>query len=117
MIESNLLPPDMRERLDPIEVISRGSGGIVILCLDRPLQRRVVLKLSSGGVQQDAEVNARFIREAQLLVSLSDPRIMRIFDVGEDRGQRYLLLEHLEGGTIEDRAGDGAQRRRCRPHA
>ena len=74
----------------------------VWLALDKRLGRRVALKLHAGYL--DA---ARFEREARSAASLSHPNIAGIYDYGEFDCQPYLVLEYLNGGTLERRLACG----------
>jgi serine/threonine-protein kinase len=79
-----------------------GAMSEVFLATDLELERRVVVKL----LGQDAE-QARFQREARAVAALADPNIVQVFDYGETDGRPYMVLEHLSGGTLEDRLSDG----------
>ena len=81
-----------------------GTGGMgqVWLAHDTQLDRQVALKLL--GADADPQ---RFEREAQAIASLSHPNICRLFDYGTADGRRYMVFEHLPGGTLEDRLAPG----------
>ena len=81
-----------------------GAGGMgqVWLAHDTQLDRQVALKLL--GADADPQ---RFEREAQAIASLSHPNICRLFDYGSADGRRYMVFEHLPGGTVEDRLAPG----------
>ncbi len=77
-----------------------GASGMaeVWLAHDLQLERSVVLKLL--GPRADAE---RFDRETRAIASLSHPNICRLFDYGSESGRPYMVIEHLPGGTLEER--------------
>ena len=79
-----------------------GSMSEVYLATDLELERRVVVKLVGPGADQ-----ARFEREAHAAASLADPNIVQVFDYGEADGRPYMVLEHLGGGSLEDRLEAG----------
>ena len=81
-----------------------GIGGMseVWAADDVELGRRVALKL----LARDADP-ARFEREAQAVAALAHPNICRLYDYGEDAGRPFMVLEYLEGGTLEDRLVPG----------
>src|SRR5262249_59597266 len=65
---------------------------------DLELGRRVALKL----LARDADP-ARFEREAQAVAALAHPNICRLYDYGEEGGRPFMVLEYLDGGTVEGR--------------
>src|SRR5258705_2810385 len=79
-----------------------GTMSEVYLATDLELERRVVVKL----LGRDAELE-RFQREARAAAALSHPNIVQLFDYGEVDGRPYMVLEHLSGGTLEERLKDG----------
>ena len=81
-----------------------GIGGMseVWAADDVELGRRVALKL----LARDADP-ARFEREAQAVAALAHPNICRLYDYGEDDGRPFMVLEYLDGGTLEDRLVQG----------
>jgi serine/threonine-protein kinase len=89
-----------RYRLD--ERIGLGGMGEVWSAQDLKLDRRVAIKLL--GPQADP---ARFDREARAIAALAHPNICRLYDYGRSDGRRYMVLEYLPGGTLEDRMRTG----------
>ena len=81
-----------------------GTGGMAEVWVARDLQldRRVAVKVL--GPRADPQ---RFEREARAIASLSHPNICRLYDYGEEEGRRYMVFEHLPGGTLEDRLTPG----------
>lgn len=81
-----------------------GAGGMseVWAADDLELGRRVALKL----LARDADP-ARFEREAQAVAALAHPNICRLYDYGEEGGRPFMVLEYLDGGTLEDRLVPG----------
>jgi eukaryotic-like serine/threonine-protein kinase len=79
-----------------------GSMAEVYLATDLELERRVVVKL----LGRDAE-HARFEREARAAAALASPNVVQLFDYGEADGRPYMVLEHLSGGTLEERLASG----------
>lgn len=64
---------------------------------DSLLARPVVIKFLNAAA---SEANQHFLREAQLIARLSHPHIMHIYDVGEQEGWGYLVLEYISGGDL-----------------
>ncbi len=94
------------ERLGPYEIRGLlGSGGIgtVYRAWDGRLGREVALKVLAEGVERAAASLAELEQEARLLASLSHANILGIFDVGEDRGRRYVVTELLGGVNLHQR--------------
>jgi Protein kinase domain len=82
-----------------------GHGGMatVYLARDLKLDREVAIKLLADNFAGDEEVRERFSREARLAARLDHPNVVQVFDVGEDEDRPYIVMEHVEGGTLEDR--------------
>ena len=89
---------------------SLGAGGMgeVYRSRDLKLQREVALKVLPDAVARDADRRARFEREAHVLASLNHPNIAAIYGIAEDRGMTALVLELVDGPTLEQRLADGA---------
>jgi eukaryotic-like serine/threonine-protein kinase len=83
--------------------LGQGGMGAVWLALDRDLDRPVAVKFPDPHADE-----ARFEREAHAAAGLSHPNIVSIYDYGVAEGRRYLVLEHLPGGTLADRLLSGA---------
>jgi tetratricopeptide (TPR) repeat protein len=94
------LPP---RYLDP-ERIASGGMGDVFLATDELLGRRVAVKVLADRYAWDDGIRQRFTREARAAARLSaEPGAVTIFDVGEWSGRPYIVMEHLPGGSLEDR--------------
>ena len=97
-------------RLGPYEVLAPlGAGGMgeVYRARDTRLDRTVALKVLAGHLAGDPELRQRFEREARVVSSLNHPHICALFDVGQQDGTDYLVMEHLEGETLADRLARG----------
>src|SRR5262249_3599656 len=97
-------------RLGPYEIVSLvGEGGMgqVYKALDARLNRTVAIKVLPQHVSANVDVRARFEREARALASLSHPHICSVFDVGQQAGTDYLVMEYLEGQTLAQRLEKG----------
>ncbi|MGQ0732454.1 MAG: serine/threonine-protein kinase [Acidobacteriota bacterium] len=80
-----------------LERIGRGAMGIVYAALDEPLDRRVALKLMLAELDEDPAIRERFYREARITGQLAHRNIVTVFDLGEEQGRPYLVMELLEG--------------------
>src|SRR6187549_1020816 len=93
-------------RLGPYEVVSLlGAGGMgeVYRARDPRLGRDVAIKVLPQGVTTDADLLARFEREARAVAALSHTNILSIFDIGTEGGVTFAVTELLEGQTLRDR--------------
>ena len=91
-------------RIGPYEIVGPlGAGGMgeVFRARDPRLGRDVAIKALPAAFAQDAERLARFEREAKLLASLNHPNVAGIHGVEEADGTRYLVLEFIDGETLE----------------
>jgi Tol biopolymer transport system component len=98
-------------RLGPYEILSPlGAGGMgeVYRARDARLNRDVALKVLPPAFTADADRVARFEREARVLASLSHPHIGSIYGLEEAGSVSALVLELVEGDTLEDRVRRGA---------
>ncbi len=84
-----------------VETIGSGAMGTVYRGWDTRLRREVALKLLVGGTWAAREVRQRFLNEARVLASLGHPHIVRIFEVGEEAGCLFFVMELLSGPTLE----------------
>jgi Tol biopolymer transport system component len=97
-------------RLGPYEILApAGAGGMgeVYRARDTRLERTVAVKVLPAHLAQSGEVRQRFEREAKTISSLSHPHICALYDVGNQDGLEYLVMEFLEGETLTDRLGRG----------
>ena len=93
-------------RLGPYQVVAPlGSGGMgeVYRARDTRLDRTVALKVLSPDLAADPSFRSRFEREARAISALNHPHICALHDIGQQDGVDYLVLEHLEGQTLEDK--------------
>lgn len=95
------------EHFEVTGVLGAGGMGAVYRARDTRLNRDVALKLLPDEFAADADRLARFQREAELLASLNHPNIAQIYGVEEDGGGRALVLELVEGPTLEARIARG----------
>ena len=80
-----------------------GEGGManVYLGYDTILERDVAVKVLRGDLSDDEKFIRRFKREAQSASLLSHPNIVQIYDVGEDDGNFYIVMEYVNGSTLK----------------
>ena len=109
-------PPEEGPRLEPghalgpyrIEtLIESGGMGEVYRARDTRLDRDVAVKVLRLHVASDPALKQRLEREAKALATLSHPHICPVFDVGHQDGIDYLVMEYLDGETLERRLTKG----------
>ena len=87
-----------------VKEIGRGGMGIVYLGQDKRLDRKVAIKVLQLDPNLDKEekdkVIRRFYKEGRSLAKLSHPEIVSIYDIGEDSGQYYMIMEFIEGKSL-----------------
>src|SRR5690348_15602835 len=96
-------------RLGPYEIrerIGAGGMGVVFRALDTRLRRDVAIKILPPGVDFEG-AHARFERERLALAKLSHPNIATLFDVGEQDGVSYLVMEYVAGQSLAARLAEG----------
>ena len=81
-----------------------GSGGMahVFRARDQLLDRIVAIKILKPEYTEDTQFIDRFRIEAQAAARLSDPNIVMVYDVGQDEGIYYIIMEHVDGITLKD---------------
>ena len=84
-------------------VKSIGEGGManVYLAWDTILERDVAVKLLRGDLAEDEKFIRRFQREANSASSLKHPNIVEMYDVGEDNGKYFIVMEYVDGKTLK----------------
>jgi len=88
--------------------LGAGGMGIVYLAEDVALGRKVALKFLPAALAADPQFRNRFDREARTISALDHPHICTLYDVGEQDGTAYLVMQYLEGETLEARLKRGA---------
>ncbi len=88
--------------------IGEGGMGEVYKARDTRLDRTVAIKVLPEHVANDPDLKQRFEREAKTVAALSHPHICPVFDVGEQDGINYLVMEYLDGQTLAQRLEKGA---------
>jgi hypothetical protein len=81
-------------------LLGAGGMGEVYLAHDPRLDRMVALKVLSPELASSDERLQRFTREARAASALNHPNVAVIHDVGESGGVRFIVMEHVEGGTL-----------------
>src|SRR5262249_24724572 len=88
-------------------LLGKGGMGEVYSARDMKLKREVAIKILPEEFSRDLERVSRFQREAEVLASVNHPNIAAIYDLQEDKGTRFLVLELVDGETLADRIRRG----------
>lgn len=92
----------INDRYQIIKSIGEGGMANVYLAYDTILDRDVAVKVLRGDLSNDEKFVRRFQREALNASSLSHPNIVEVYDVGEDNGQYFIVMEYIEGKNLKD---------------
>ncbi len=91
----------INDRYEIIKSIGEGGMANVYLAHDVILDRDVAIKVLRGDLSGDDKFVRRFQREALAASSLSHPNIVEMYDVGEDNGTYYIVMEYINGKTLK----------------
>ena len=98
------------DKLGHYEVLSllgQGGMGEVYRARDTRLDRDVAIKVLPGNLSSDASLKQRLEREAKAISKLTHPHICTLHDIGQQHGVDFLVMEYLEGETLERRLTKG----------
>ena len=90
-----------------LELLGRGAMGEVWLAEDLQLPRRVAIKLLPRHLAEDPEAVERLLREARTAASVDHPHVVTVHEAGLHDGQPYLVMQRVEGETLERRLARG----------
>src|SRR5499433_1068792 len=105
------MPLETGTKLGPYEVLSPlGAGGMgeVYRARDTRLERNVAIKILPTHLADDPSLKQRLEREAKAVSKLSHPNICTLHDIGHHQGIDFLVMEYLEGETLEQRLNKGS---------
>jgi eukaryotic-like serine/threonine-protein kinase len=86
-----------------IEKLGAGGMGEVYLAEDKRLNRRVAIKILPADVAGDERAKQRLLREAQTAATLDHPNICAIYEIGQEEGRSFIVLQYIEGETLAAR--------------
>ena len=91
----------INERYEILKSIGEGGMANVYLAHDKILDRDVAIKVLRGDLENNEKFIRRFQREAKSVSDLSHPNIVEVYDVGEEDGQHYIVMEYIDGKTLK----------------
>ena len=91
----------INDRYQIIKSIGEGGMANVYLAKDTILDRNVAVKVLRGDLADDEKFVRRFQREALSASKLNHPNIVEMYDVGEDNGSYYIVMEYVQGKTLK----------------
>jgi serine/threonine protein kinase len=83
-----------------LELVGRGAMGRVFAAVDDHTGRKVAIKLLNADLEDEPDYRARFFREAQAAARLGQRNVITIYDLGEDGGRPFIVMELLRGWTL-----------------
>src|ERR1700682_554351 len=91
------------KRYKILSPIGAGGSSQVYLAQDTVLNREVAIKVLDAAAAADPSLRKMFVKEARALAALSHPSIVAVYDVGEVDGLPFIVMEHLPGGSLQQR--------------
>jgi predicted Ser/Thr protein kinase len=89
------------------DLLGEGGSGVVYRGRDLRLERPVAIKVLTDALRDDELAWARLLREARLASQLNHPHIAAIYDLGEEDGHAYIVMEYVEGLPLSDLIPEG----------
>ena len=83
--------------------IAHGAMAQIYMADDRQTAKLVAIKVLDKRKAENAEIRQRFLREAKAISALDHPNVVKIFEVGEEKGVPYIVMEMLRGESLEER--------------
>ena len=100
--------PQAIGRYQVLSRLGRGAMGVVFSARDDRLGRDVAIKVMNAGLDDEPDTRARFFREAQVTSKLLHRNIVTVFDLGEDAGRPFIVMELLKGRTLGEALKESA---------
>ena len=92
-------------KYDIVGVLGRGGMGVVYRAIDSHLGREVAIKTLTEGIKSDSDMLARFYDEGRKTGSFKHPNIVTVFELGDDKGIPYIVMELVDGDPLDKLIG------------
>ena len=102
MNSDNLVGITLGNRYDMLEKIGTGGMATVYKAKDTLLNRYVAIKILRDSLEEEKNIVSNFIKEAQSSASLVHNNIVSVYDVGEENGLNYMVMEYVDGITLKE---------------
>ncbi len=100
-MSGDMIGRTLKGRYKLIDERGRGSFATVYIARDVETNHIYAVKVMHAELSNDDEYLARFHREAHILLSLSDPHVVRIDDSGEDNNMHYIVMDYIDGQSLK----------------
>lgn len=107
MADQSIAPRVLVDRYELREQVGVGGMGEVWTGWDRRLQREVAVKLLLPQLSEEPSFRQRFETEARAAAALDHPNIVQVFDIDQDAGSLFIVMERLPGPSLDRRLGQG----------
>lgn len=92
----------LNERYEIIKELGTGGMGRVYQARDRDLDEVVALKVLRAEISVDPLIQKRFVREIKVARMITHPYVVKVFDIGKYKGNRYISMEYIQGTNLDE---------------
>jgi len=85
-----------------VDRLGKGTMGMVYIGVDEAIGRQVAIKVMMGDLQEQPDIRERFYREAKITGQLAHRNIVTVYELGDDKGHPYMVMELLQGLPLAD---------------
>ncbi len=97
-----MLPEILGPKYEVLNLLARSHFSTVYLGIQRPLGRKVLIKILAPHIAENETLRRRFEREAKILAALDDPGVVKVYDFGQEKGTAFIISEFIEGKTLKE---------------
>ncbi len=99
-MSEGLKPEDQLGDFEITSIVGAGGMGVVYKARQQSLDRDVAVKVIRDEIASEPEFRERFMREAKLAASVDHPHVVTVYDVGDDEGRLYLVMQWIDGANL-----------------